>query len=81
MIPSNINQYKISEMYAYNVSSPKCLESWNSLKLKGQFSCYYSYLVTNNPSGQLYVFTIGKTKNIVFVFLKTAYLKGERVLS
>lgn len=65
-------------MYAYNVSSPKCFQSWISLKLKGQFSHYYSYSVTNNSSGQLYIFTISRTKNIVFAFLKTAYLDDKR---
>lgn len=77
MIPSNINWYKILKMYTYNVSSQKCFQSWNSMKLKGQFSHYYCYLETNNPSGQLHIFTIGRTKNI-FAFLKTAYLDDKK---
>ena len=69
--------YKILKMYTYNVSSQKCFQSWNSMKLKGQFSHYYCYLETNNPSGQLHIFTIGRTKNI-FAFLKTAYLDDKK---
>ena len=45
MISLNINRYKISKMYTYNVSSQKCFQSWNSMKLKGQFS-HYCYLLT-----------------------------------